>query len=456
MAKERTSILVVDDDPGVVAWLVEELTDRGFAVEGVTAPNEALAKLVQRPFHVVISDVEMPGMRGIDLVQAVHSKRPEQLVVLITAFGSIDLAMQCVRAGATDFLAKPFAIEALVHAIERALRERRVRREVVRLRSSLVSDTDQTDLIAVSPAMKRAIDTARRVAATPSTVLLTGESGVGKTAVARFIHSEGTRRAKRFVQLNCAALPAGLVEAELFGVKKGAFTDAREDRDGLLVQADGGTLFLDEIGEMAIDVQPKLLVALDSGVLRPVGGRDEQRFDVRLIAATNRPLEDALRERRLRHDLYHRLNVIQIEIPPLRQRVEDVPKLVDVWLHRLGERAGRHVAGVSEEALRWICSQPWPGNVRELANVLERAVMLTDHDVLVLDDFAQSKREEDDDDAFFSGVATQGLLLEEVERRYIRMVLDRCGGNKAKAARVLGIDRTTLWRRIGGQGPPQS
>lgn len=453
MAKERRHVLVVDDDPGVVAWLVEELTESGFVTEGVHAPQAALARLEERPFHVVVSDVEMPGMRGIDLVQAMHAKRPEQLIILITAFGTIDLAMQCVRAGATDFLAKPFQMAALVHAIERALRERRMRREVVRLRSSLVTEVSDVELVAVSTPMKRVMDIARRIAASPSTVLLTGESGVGKTAIARFIHNQSARHAKRFVQLNCAALPAGLVEAELFGVKRGAFTDAREDREGMLVQADGGTLFLDEVGEMAIDVQPKLLVALDSGVVRPVGGRDEQRFDARLIAATNRPLEDALRERRLRQDLYHRLNVIPIEIPPLRQRTDDIPRLVDVWLQRLGRRAGRPVAGVSEEALRWICAQPWPGNVRELANVLERAVMLTDHDVLVLEDFVRSKRDEDDDDAFFGGAATQILPLEEVERRYIRMILDRCDGNKAKAARALGIDRTTLWRRMGGQEP---
>lgn len=453
MAKERRHVLVVDDDPGVVAWLVEELTESGFATEGVAAPQAALARLEERAFHIVVSDVEMPGMRGIDLVQAMHAKRPEQLIILITAFGTIDLAMQCVRAGATDFLAKPFQIAALVHAIERALHERRMRREVVRLRSSLVTDVTDADLVAVSGPMKRVMETAQRIANTPSTVLLTGESGVGKTAVARFIHNQSARNKRRFVQLNCAALPAGLVEAELFGVKKGAFTDAREDREGMLVQADGGTLFLDEIGEMAIDVQPKLLVALDSGVVRPVGGRDEQRFDARLIAATNRPLEDALRERRMRPDLYHRLNVIPIEIPPLRQRTDDIPRLVDVWLQRLGQRAGRPIAGVSEEALRWICAQPWPGNVRELANVLERAVMLTDHDVLVLEDFERSKRDEDDDDAFFGGAATQSLPLEEVERRYIRMVLDRCDGNKAKAARVLGIDRTTLWRRLGAQDP---
>ena len=453
MTKRRTSILVVDDDEGVVEWIVEELTEHGLQAEGVTAPERALERVAERAFDVVVSDVEMPGMRGVDLVQAIHARRPTQLVVLVTAFGSIELAMQCVRAGAADFLAKPFPIEALVHTIDRVLRERRMRREIVRLRSSLGSESPGSELVAISAAMRGVLDTARRAAATSSTLLLTGESGVGKSAIARFVHAQSSRRDQRFVQLNCAALPASLVEAELFGVKKGAFTDAREDREGLFAHANGGTLFLDEIGDMALEVQPKLLVALETGSYRPIGGRREVPFDVRLVAATNRPLEEALRERRLRPDLYHRLNVIRIEIPPLRDRVEDIPRLVDQLLHRLAKRTGRSVLGVSDEAMRWICSQPWPGNVRELGNVIERAVMLSDHDVLVLEDFARGgiDREVGADVPYLEGAAAEGLPLEELERRYIRLVLERCGGNKAKAARVLGVDRTTLWRKLSSE-----
>ena len=460
MTKRRTSVLVVDDDEGVVDWLVEELAEHGLQVEGVTSPERALARVVERAFDVVVSDVEMPGMRGIDLVQAIHARRPEQLVVLMTAFGSIDLAMQCVRAGAADFLAKPFPMQALVHAIERTLRERRMRREIVRLRSSLASSEPDGELVAISRAMRDVLDMARRAAAGSSTVLLTGESGVGKSAVARFVHTQSARRKERFVQLNCAALPANLVEAELFGVKKGAFTDARDDREGLLAHASKGTLFLDEIGDMALEVQPKLLVALETGAFRPIGGRSEVRFDVRLIAATNRPLEDALRERRLRPDLYHRLNVIRIEIPPLRDRIEDIPRLVDQLLHRIAGRAGRPVIGVSEEVMRWLCAQPWPGNVRELGNVLERAVMLSDHDTLVLEDFARGGGARGSgtghDGSSLEGVAAEGVPLDELERRYIRVVLDRCGGNKAKAARVLGVDRTTLWRKLAQGGDAES
>ena len=448
----RRHLLIVDDDRDVLDWLLEELEGRGFEAEGTTEPARALARIEERGFDLVVSDVEMPGMRGLDLVQAIHAKRPDQLVVLITAFGSIELAMSCVRAGASDFLAKPFAIEALVHMIERTIRERRMRREIVRVRSATASAEPGSKLVAESAAMRRVMDLARRAAATSSTVLLTGESGVGKSAVARAIHDASSRGERPFVQLNCAALPAGLVEAELFGVRRGAFTDAREDREGLFAHADGGTLFLDEIGEMALEVQPKLLIALESETFRPIGGGPEVRFDVRLIAATNRPPEEALRDRQLRPDLYHRINVIRIAIPPLRDRVADIPALVDQWLRRLAARAGREVLGVSDEAMRWLCAQPWPGNVRELANAIERALMLSDHDVLVLEDFHGGGGEAaDPETSFLERAAAQGVDLAELERRYIQIVLARCEGNRTKAARVLGVDRSTLWRKLSDE-----
>jgi DNA-binding NtrC family response regulator len=440
-------ILVVDDDPGVLDWLVEELTSLRHVVCAASTGAEALRQIENDPFDVVVSDIEMPKMRGVELVSAIHMRRPSQLVILMTAFGSIDLAMQCVRAGASDFLAKPFTLEALIHSIERTLGERRLRREVVRLTSPLAESIEAAPLVAKSPAMVRALDIARRAAASDSTVLLTGESGVGKSAIARFVHERSARARKRFVQLNCAALPAGLVEAELFGVRRGAYTDAREDRAGLFAHAEGGTLLLDEIGDMAIDVQPKLLLALESGSYRPVGARDEVRADVRLVAATNQRLEEAVREKRLRADLYHRINVIRIEVPPLRERTEEIADLVDTWLKRLAPRAGRNLAGVSEEAMRWLRAQSWPGNVRELANVLERAVMLSDHDVLVAEDFVEGRGEAEAEASLLERAAVEGLPLEEVERRYIQLVLDRVGGNKAKAARILGVDRTTLYRR---------
>ena len=256
-------------------------------------------------------------------------------------------------AGACDFIAKPFQIEVLFLAIERAFRERQMRREIVRLRS-LLSGSEPAGLVAKSHAMQRVVDLARRAALTDSTVLLTGESGVGKGAVARFIHDHSPRHKNSFVQINCAALPAQLVESELFGVRKGAYTDAREDRPGLFVQTTGGTLFLDEIAEMPLEAQPKLLQVLETGKVRPIGGQNEIGVDVRVIAATNRPLEEALRDRDFRPDLYHRLNVIRVEVPPLRERPEDIEALVDVLLQRASTKLGRPVIGVTTEAMRWL------------------------------------------------------------------------------------------------------
>ncbi len=450
-ASASRRILVVDDDPGVVDYLVEMLSEEGYITKGVTSPHEALDCLGGDEFDLVIADIEMPGMRGIDLMAAIHARKPGQLVLLITAFGSIDLAVRAVRAGACDFITKPFQIEVLCLAVERAFRERQMRREIVRLRSML-SGSEPTGLVARSQTMQRVVDLARRAALTDSTVLLTGESGVGKGDVARFIHDHSPRHKGPFTQVNCAALPAPLVESELFGVRKGAYTDAREDRLGLLVQATGGTLFLDEVAEMPLEAQPKLLHVLETGRVRPVGGSSEVGIDVRLIAATNRPLEEALRDRHFRSDLYHRLNVIRVEIPPLRERPEDIEALVDVLLQRASTKLGRPVIGITTGAMRWLLSYEWPGNVRELANMIERAVALTEHDTILLEDFVLASHPPGKDDLLsnaLSNAAVRELPLADVERAYIHRVLEATQGNKARAARILGIDRRTLYHKLG-------
>ena len=440
-------LLVVDDDPGVVDYLVEELQDAGYEVEGEVSPLRARDRVRAERFDLVIADIEMPELRGIDLLKAVHRHRPDQLVLLITAFGSIDLAVQSVRAGACDFVTKPFRIEVLLLAVERALRERRMRREIVRLRRTMTG-TSPGSLVARSPAMRRAVELADRAARTDAPVLMTGESGVGKSALARHIHGQSDRASGPFVQVNCAALPATLAESELFGVRRGAFTDAREDREGLFVQARGGTLFLDEITEMPLETQPKLLQALDTRRVRPLGGTREVEVDVRLIAATNRPLEDALRERQFRPDLYYRLNVIRLEVPPLRERPEDIDALSDVFLQRCSETLDRPVFGIPDDAVRWMRSYPWPGNVRELANAVERAVALTDHDCLVLEDLRPASSDPGSATDALRQAATEGWTLEELDQRYIEQVMEVTGGNKAMAARVLGIDRRTLYRKM--------
>ena len=452
LPSEKGRLLLVDDDSSVVDYLVEMLTSEGFAVLGTVSPKDALEQVSAADFDLVIADIEMAEMRGTELLAAIHARKPGQLVLLITAFGSIDLAVQTVRAGACDFITKPFKIEVLFLAVDRALRERRMRREIVRLRSNLpIADAD--GLIAESPAMRRVVEAADRIARTGFAVLITGESGVGKGVVARLIHDRSARGKGPFIAVNCAALPAPLVESELFGVRKGAFTDARDDRSGLFVSATGGTLLLDEVAEMALESQPKLLQVLESQKVRPVGGDREVEVDVRLIAATNRPLEEALRERRFRPDLYYRLNVIRLDVPPLRERPEDIEALVDIFLQRSSAKSDRPVLGVSAEAMQWLRTSAWPGNVRELMNVIERAVALTEHDTIVVDDLAIAARTSPQSADFLATAAARETPLAEIEHAYIRKVLETTNGNKALAARILDIDRRTLYRRIGVNEP---
>ncbi len=445
---DRAKILIVDDDRSVVDYLVEALGSR-YDVTGETSPTAALERVRLDEFEVVISDVEMPGMRGPDLLAAILDIKPRQAVLIITAFGSIELAVETVRAGACDFVTKPFKRDVLIVAIERALRERRMRREIVRLRRDLGQDPEH-EIVANSAAMRSVLDIARKAARSDATVLLTGESGVGKGALARWIHARSPRRDGPLVEINCAALPASLLEAELFGVRRGAYTDARESRDGLLVEASRGTLFLDEIADMPIEAQAKLLQVLESSRVRPLGGTAEVEIDARLIAATNRDLDDAIRASRVRSDLYFRINVVHIEIPPLRARPEDVPDLVQAFLGRASRR-GRAPIGISDEAMRWLCAHEWRGNVRELANVIERAVALTDHDTIVIDDVRDHSKAPTSigDELNLAEAARRHRPLAQIELAYIQQVITAVGGNMAHAARVLGIDRRTLYRKLG-------
>lgn len=444
---ERAKILIVDDDRSVVDYLVETLQSR-YDVEGESVAARALERVRTEDFHVVISDIEMPEIRGPELLAGILESKPRQAVLFITAFGSIELAVETVRAGACDFVTKPFKRDVLVVAIERALRERTMRREIVRLRRDL-GVGEEHEIIAKSSEMQAVLEIARKAARSDATVLLTGESGVGKGALARWIHARSSRRDGPLVQINCAALPANLIEAELFGVRRGAYTDAREARDGLFVEATHGSLFLDEIADMSIEAQAKLLQVLESSRVRPVGGTAEVDINVRLIAATNRDIDEAIRAARFRSDLYFRVNVVRIEVPPLRARPDDIPDLVQAFLARASSR-GRGPIGISDEAMRWLCSQEWPGNVRELANSVERAVALTEHDTIVIDDVRdREKRGADGTELDLVEAARRHLPLAHIELAYIQQVIAAVGGNMAHAARVLRIDRRTLYRKLG-------
>lgn len=441
-------ILIVDDDAAVVDYLVEMLGDEGYRVDGTTSPSVAIERVASGGVDLLICDVEMPEIRGIELLRRVIELQANVLVILITAFGSIELAVECLRAGAADFVTKPFRLGVLLRAIERALAERRMRREIVRLRSELRERDGSGRLVAESPVMRELLGLALKVAHTSSSVLLLGESGVGKTALARHIHEQSSRAEGPFMQINCATIPEMVAESELFGVRKGAFTDAREDRVGLFAAAEGGSLLLDEIGELSLAMQAKLLQVLETHEVRPLGSTASAPVDVRVIAASNRDLVQAVERGEFRADLLFRLDILRIEIPPLRERPEDIEALTDVLLARICKRLDRPMLGIGEEALRWLRGRPWPGNVRELANLLERAVILSDHDTLVLADLAVRREPSGSPAQALELAARQGLTLHELENAYIDAVLRITENNRTEAAKLLGIDRRTLYRRL--------
>ena len=370
-------------------------------------------------------------------------------MVVMTAFGSMETAVAAIRAGAYDFVTKPFEMDDIALTLERALRHRALREEVKRLRRAVDDSRKFDDIIGQSSAMEKAYDLLDRVADSDTTVLITGESGTGKELVARALHKRSPRNRGPFVAINCAAMPETLLESELFGHTRGAFTDARQARPGLFVKAQGGTLFLDEIGEMPMGMQAKLLRALQERTVRPVGGDVELPFDARLVAATNRDLETEVEEKRFREDLFYRINVVRINVPPLRSRGSDVLLLAQSFIERYSTAGRSKVKGMSSGAADKLLSYPWPGNVRELQNCIERAVALARYDQIGVDDLPEKIRDFKSSRVIVETEDPSELLpMDEVERRYILRVLEAVGGNKTMAAQVLGFDRRTLYRKL--------
>jgi DNA-binding NtrC family response regulator len=442
-------VLVVDDDRELCAWIEAGLGAHGFATESRTDPAAALAALRDADVDVVVTDLNMRGMHGLDLCERVVASRPDVPVLVITAFGSLETAVGAIRAGAYDFLTKPVELDALVVALERAVQHRRLRDEVKRLRQVVDDASGFGELIGTSPAMTRVYDLLSRVVDSEASVLVSGESGTGKELVARALHRHSRRSNGPFIAVDCASVPETLLESELFGHARGAFTDARGARTGLFVQAHGGTLFLDEIGDLPLSLQPKLLRALQERVVRPVGADREVPFDVRLVAATNRDLEAAVEERSFREDLWFRINVIHVELPPLRARGGDVLLLAQRFVARAAERAGKRVVGIAPAAANLLLAYPWPGNVRELQNCVERAVALAAFDQIGPDDLPDRVRTYRGSHVVVASEDPSELVaLEEVERRYVLRVLESLGGNKTLAARTLGLDRKTLYRKL--------
>lgn len=425
--------------------LGEELADAGLSVRvaGLAAQGLDLARA--EAFDVVVTDLRMPEMDGFDLIRGLAALPHPPHVVMITAFGSIETAIRAVKLGAYDYITKPFEIEELLLVVDKALAERTLKRQVQRLQREVEDRFALGNIIARSNAMRDVVTMVERMAASSATVLLTGESGTGKELVARAIHYNSDRRNAPFVAVNLAAVPEALIESELFGHKRGAFTDARTDRVGLFVEADGGTLFLDEIGELAMSLQAKLLRVLQEQEVRPIGGNKTQAVNVRVIAATNRKLEAMIAEGHFREDLYYRLNVIAVDLPPLRSRPDDIAPLAAHFLQQLAGAKPPH--RLAPDAQARLQAYHWPGNVRELMNVLQRCVALCQDSLITAADLPENVHAGRSGD-FLEAAVAQHLTLAELERIFIERVLADEGGNKSRAAQRLGLDRKTLYRKL--------
>jgi len=438
------SILIVDDELSIREACADVAVQTGMKATSVATAEEALEVLEQSAIDIVLTDLKLPGTSGLELIRRVHDSHPEVIVVVLTQYGTIDSAVEATRMGAADYVTKPFLIEELRSRLERVARAADLQQENRLLREQLRTRPGFGGLIGLSERMQRVYKMIEKVSQHEYPVLILGESGTGKELVARSIHFSGPRKNKPFAPVDCSSLVPTLIESELFGYVKGAFTGAMQAKQGLLEAAQGGTLFLDEIGDMPVDLQAKLLRALQEREVKPVGSTERRHINVRIIAATNRDLESAIRTGAFRQDLYFRLNVVQLKLPPLRDRKNDIPLLVTSFLEKFSDPQGP-TRTIAEDAMRRLIAYDWPGNVRELENAIERAVALGSGPIVHVGDlpsnlqYPSGERVPEKDEL---------LPLEELERRAILRTLRETSGDKLAAARMLGIGKTTLYRKL--------
>jgi len=454
MNKTSAHLLVVDDDPVTVALLKEVLTKEGYEVVTALSGEEAIARGMEDPFDIVITDMRLGDQDGMEVLRSFKKFAPETTLIMITAFGTIETAIEAIREGAFDYISKPFKLEEIKFTVRRALEQRRLIQENRFFRQELLNKYQFKNVIGRTPQMFQIYKTVARVANTKSTVLIYGERGTGKELIARSIHYNSQRSDRPFIPVDCASLVENLVESELFGHVRGAFTGALIAKKGLFEEADGGTIFLDEVGNFNLSIQVKLLRFLQEHEIKRVGGTESLKVDVRIIAATNQPLEPLVKNGKFREDLFDRLNVLTLLIPPLRERKEDIPLLANHFLQKFTEENHKNISHISPEALEILMRYPWPGNVRELENTIERAVIFSIHPIILPEDLPPKFLE--------SGSGKEGetlegkpplfpeklLPLKAIEKGYVLRVLEETKGNKKKAAEILGIDRTTLYRII--------
>jgi two-component system response regulator PilR (NtrC family) len=435
-------ILIAEDEEIVRTNVQEYLESHGYVTDGVADGQAALERALDEDYALVVTDIRMPRMDGIELLKRIVTERPETYVLIMTAYASVETAVDALRLGAYDYLLKPVVFEDLLQRVQNFFAYRALKDEVLRLRRDLTDRLGFEGIIGESPGIRKVFDLVERVAPTAATVLVVGESGTGKELVARALHARSRLAEKEFLAVNMAALPRDMVEAQLFGHEKGAFTGADRRREGILRSVRGGTVFLDELGELPLAAQSKLLRAVEGQEILPIGAERPEKAEFRLVAATNRNLEEAVQEGRFRQDLYFRLNVFRIEIPPLRERRDDIPGLVSHFARLHGRSLGRGAISVSNETMKLLLTYSWPGNVRELSNVLERACILSESDTIEVEHLPT--------ELVSSQTLPTGLktAVEEFERRHIAWVLRAAGGNRERAAKMLEVDPATLYRRL--------
>ena len=446
-------ILIVDDDQVSCQLFAEALEQEGYRVDQAHSGDEAIDLLRAGLYDLLVIDVRMPGMSGLEATRAVHKQHPALPIIVITAFGSMETAIEAIHEGAFDFISKPMNLEEIKKTVSRALAQRALRENAQRSGAEGKGEQPGT-IIGKSPAVMGVYKIMARVAPTKSSVLILGESGTGKERIARAIHQHSPRASRPFVAVDCGALTETLLESEIFGHVRGAFTGAVVDKKGVFEEAEGGTCFLDEIGDISPNMQAKLLRVLQEHEVRRVGGKDWMKVDVRVIAATNQNLDDLVAKGTFRQDLYYRLNVIAIHLPPLRERMEDVPLLARYFLKCYSQENGKSIGAISDAAMKLLCSYSWPGNIRELENAIEQAVVLSNQPVLAPDDLPPAVRNNAASKWTQSPSSNGQFLfadtptLEEVKKRYVLHVLDRNQGNVSRTARVLNIDRRSLYRML--------
>ncbi len=449
-------VLVVDDEENICHMMNTILKREGYNVALAASAKEAEEQLEQQPFDVMISDIRMPGVDGLELLDRLQKKQPQMVVVMMSAYGNVDTAIEAMKRGAYDYIAKPFKPDEIILVLRKAEERERLKRENLNLRSDLekIRYGGLGKMVGHSERMKEIFKTIRKIAEYKTTVLIQGESGTGKELVAQAIHENSARADKAFTPVNCGAIPEHLLESELFGHVKGAFTDAIRDKKGLFAEADGGTIFLDEIGELPLNLQVKLLRALQEEEIRPVGSSRDQKVDVRVVAATVKDLAAEVKAGLFREDLFYRLNVLPMQIPPLRERQEDVPALVDHFINKNNHRLGLQIQGIEPEAMQMLMDYTWPGNVRELENTVEHAMVLAEKPAIQAEALPPKIQQSKDRIrlTLLSGELSIKKTTRIIEEELIRRALKRTGGNRTNAAKVLEISHRALLYKIKEYG----